>query len=161
MIGRRRRTGELSGSVRGRRRSVRNTVPRSLIALIISVYVYVSQILENGVSVLNDSRRCGRPYVLRDASNPFQTLTLSDRASNLEDIERRLKLDILDEARRYGGLLLFHDEVSTPREVWEDVSDEGWMVKYFRIPIAPDRPIEVTQVSLDAKGRADRVGQLS
>jgi hypothetical protein len=153
-------------------------VPRSLIALIISVYVYVSQILENGVSVLNDSRRCGRPYVLRDASNPFQTLTLSDRASNLEDIERRLKLDILDEARRYGGLLLFHDEVSpgtlmptwlavdeqsirTPREVWEDVSDEGWMVKYFRIPIAPDRPIEVTQVSLDAKGRADRVGQLS
>jgi hypothetical protein len=116
------------------------------------------------INVKTDSRRFGRPFVLRDASNPFQTLTLSDRASNLEDIERRLKLDILDEARRYGGLLLFHDEVSpgtlmptwlavdeqsirTPREVWEDVSDEGWRVKYFRIPIAPDRPIEVIQVT--------------
>jgi hypothetical protein len=104
--------------------------------------------------------RCGRPYVLRDASKPFQTLTLSDRATNLEDIERRLKLDILNEARRYSGMILFHDEVSpgtlmptwlavdeqsvrTPQEVYEDVKQEGWRVDYFRIPIAPDRPIEV------------------
>ncbi|CAD6587111.1 MAG: hypothetical protein TREMPRED_004663, partial [Tremellales sp. Tagirdzhanova-0007] len=101
----------------------------------------------------------GRPYVLRDASNPFQTLTLSDRATNLEDIERRLKLDILDEARRYGGMVLIHDEISsgeiiptwmsvdeesirTPKEVYEDVEKEGWNVTYWRIPIAPDRPIE-------------------
>ena len=103
----------------------------------------------------------GRPYVLRDASNPFQTLTLSDRATNLEDIERRLKLDILDEARRYGGMVLIHDEISsgeiiptwmsvdeesirTPKEVYEDVEKEGWNVTYWRIPIAPDRPIEVS-----------------
>lgn len=103
----------------------------------------------------------GRPYVLRDASNPLQSLTLSDRATNLEDIERRLKLDILDEARRYGGMILIHDEVSsgdiiptwmsvdeesirTPKEVWEDVKKDGWRVDYWRIPIAPDRPIEVS-----------------
>lgn len=103
----------------------------------------------------------GRPYVLRDASNPFETLTLSDRAINLEDIERRLKLDILDEARRYGGMVLIHDEISsgetiptwmsvdeesihTPKEVYEDVEKEGWNVAYWRIPIAPDRPIEVS-----------------
>ncbi|ORY34932.1 inositol hexakisphosphate-domain-containing protein [Naematelia encephala] len=101
----------------------------------------------------------GRPYVLRDAANPFQILGLSSRSTNLEDIERRLKLDILDEARRYGGMILIHDEVSsgeiqptwmsvdegsirTPREVWEDVKSEGWRVGYYRIPIAPDTPIE-------------------
>lgn len=103
----------------------------------------------------------GRPYVLRDASSPLKTLTLSDRATNLEDIERRLKLDILEESRRYGGMILIHDEVSsgeivptwmsvdeesirTPKEVWEDVIKEGWRVGYWRIPIAPDRPIEVS-----------------
>ncbi|WVN86977.1 uncharacterized protein L203_102152 [Cryptococcus depauperatus CBS 7841] len=101
----------------------------------------------------------GRPYVLRDASNPYQTLAFSDRASNLEDIERRLKLDILDEARRYGGMILTHDEIpggaiiptwvgvdeesiQTPKEVWEDMKKNGWRVDYWRIPIAPDTPIE-------------------
>lgn len=86
-------------------------------------------------------------------------MTLSDRTSNLEDIEARLKLDILDEARRYGGMILFHDEVSagelvptwqavdensvkTPKEVYDEIRKLGWRVDYHRIPIAPDRPIE-------------------
>lgn len=102
----------------------------------------------------------GRPYVLRDASTPYQTLALSDRASNLEDIERRLKVDILDEARKYGGMILTHDEltagtiiptwvsvdeesIQTPKEVWDDMKRQGWKVDYWRIPIAPDTPIEV------------------
>ena len=101
----------------------------------------------------------GRPYVLRDAASPFRTLALSDRASNLEDIERRLKIDILEEARRYGGMILTHDEVSggtlvptwvsvdeasvkTPKEVWSHYKEAGWSVDYWRIPIAPDTPIE-------------------
>ncbi|WVR08265.1 hypothetical protein IAU60_005312 [Kwoniella sp. DSM 27419] len=101
----------------------------------------------------------GRPYVLRDASTPYQTLALSDRADNLEDIERRLKLDILDEARKYGGMILTHEEITggtiiptwvgvdeeslrTPREVYEDMKSQGYRVDYFRIPIAPDTPIE-------------------
>jgi hypothetical protein len=99
--------------------------------------------------------------VLRDASHPFQTLALSDRATNLEDIERRLKLDILEESRKFGGMILTHDEVSngnliptwmsvdeasirTPKEVYEDIKSQGWRVEYHRIPIAPDRPIEVS-----------------
>jgi hypothetical protein len=99
--------------------------------------------------------------VLRDSGNPFQTLALSDRASNLEDIERRLKLDILEESRKFGGMILTHDEVSngkliptwmsvdeasirTPREVYDDIKSDGWRVEYHRIPIAPDRPIEVS-----------------
>lgn len=102
----------------------------------------------------------GRPYVLRDASAARNSLALSDRADNLEDIERRLKVDILREARKYGGLILTHDElkegdivptwmsvdedsVQTPRELYESVKAEGWNVEYHRIPIAPDRPIEV------------------
>ncbi|WVQ75186.1 hypothetical protein IAR50_004796 [Cryptococcus sp. DSM 104548] len=101
----------------------------------------------------------GRPYVLRDAANPYQTLALSDRAPNLEDIERRLKIDILDEARKYGGMILTHDEITdgtiiptwvsvdeesiqTPKEVWDDMKKKGWRVDYYRIPIAPDTPIE-------------------
>lgn len=99
--------------------------------------------------------------MLRDASKPFQTLALSDRADNLEDIERRLKLDILEESKRYGGLILCHDEVGpdqlvptwvsvdesvirTPKEVFNDVQKAGWRVDYSRIPVGPDRPIEVS-----------------
>ena len=101
----------------------------------------------------------GRPYVLRDATAPFRSLALSNRASNLEDIERRLKYDILEEARRYGGMILTHDEVSgeslvptwvsvdegsikTPSELWANYKEDGWRVEYWRIPIAPETPIE-------------------
>ncbi len=42
----------------------------------------------------------GRPFVLRDASEPRRTLKLSDRAENLEAIELRLKNDILSEAAK-------------------------------------------------------------
>ncbi len=50
--------------------------------------------------------------MLRDASQPRDSLSLSDRVENLEDIERRLKQDILDEAARYGGMILTHHEIS-------------------------------------------------
>jgi Inositol hexakisphosphate len=40
----------------------------------------------------------GSPFVLRDSSGPRETLPLSDRAENIEDIERRLKKDILVES---------------------------------------------------------------
>jgi hypothetical protein len=52
--------------------------------LFLSVLVYIS----------------GRPFVLRDASEPRRTLSLSDRAENLEAIEIRMKNDILQEAAR-------------------------------------------------------------
>ena len=56
----------------------------------------------------------GRPFVLRDVSEPRKTLALSDRAENLEGIEGRLKQDILAEAGRFGGLLLTHNEIGGP-----------------------------------------------
>ncbi|KAJ7168617.1 inositol hexakisphosphate-domain-containing protein [Mycena filopes] len=101
----------------------------------------------------------GRPFVLRDSSQPRRTLLLSDRAENLEAIENRLKNDILQEAARYGSLLLTHNEdisgailptwtsvdasnVKTSLELWGQMKEQGWNVDYHRIPIAPDRPIE-------------------
>lgn len=95
----------------------------------------------------------GRPFVLRDSSMPRTALRLSDRAENLEAIEHRLKLDILAEAAKYGGLLLTHNEaavagiadgdatilptwtavdvsnVKTSRELWDGLRDAGWNVE--------------------------------
>ncbi|KDR78950.1 hypothetical protein GALMADRAFT_244621 [Galerina marginata CBS 339.88] len=109
----------------------------------------------------------GRPFVLRDASEPRRTLSLSDRAENLEAIENRLKNDILQEATRYGGVVLTHNEVAadsgegailptwtavdtgnvkTSRELWGFMKENGWNLDRsfmpFSIPISPDRPIE-------------------
>ncbi|KAH9957448.1 inositol hexakisphosphate-domain-containing protein [Russula dissimulans] len=105
----------------------------------------------------------GRPFVLRDSSEPRKTLPLSDRAENLEAIEQRLKNDILTEGVRFGGLILTHNEIAiedgdgailptwtavdsnnvrTSRELWEYMRSQGWHVEYHRIPISPDRPIE-------------------
>ncbi|KAI0255159.1 inositol hexakisphosphate-domain-containing protein [Lactifluus subvellereus] len=105
----------------------------------------------------------GRPFVLRDSSEPRTTLPLSDRPENLEAIEQRLKNDILAEGVRFGGLVLTHNEIAledgdgailptwtavdsnnvrTSRELWEYMRSQGWHVEYHRIPISPDRPIE-------------------
>ncbi|KAH9824387.1 inositol hexakisphosphate-domain-containing protein [Melampsora americana] len=96
-----------------------------------------------------------RPFVLRDSVRPTQTFAISERASNIEAIESRLKLDILKEANKYGGLVLVHDEtvegdilpawitaddVKTTREVWEEVKGEGY--RYHRIPISSDQAPE-------------------
>ncbi|KZP23754.1 hypothetical protein FIBSPDRAFT_1042612 [Athelia psychrophila] len=112
----------------------------------------------------------GRPFVLRDVSEPRKTLALSDRTENLEGIETRLKQDILAEASKFGGLVLTHNEIATDssaqesdtglgailptwtavdasnvktsRELWESMKLNGWNVDYYRVPISPDRPIE-------------------
>jgi protein-tyrosine phosphatase len=100
-----------------------------------------------------------RPFVLREADQPFENFQLSERADNLESIEQRLKTDIIREAARYGGLLMVHEEdenghlkpawvavgpseVKTVREVFELIRSEGWRCDYHRIPIAEDQPME-------------------
>ncbi|KZW02890.1 hypothetical protein EXIGLDRAFT_730985, partial [Exidia glandulosa HHB12029] len=103
----------------------------------------------------------GRPFVLRDSADPRRTVELSDRAESLEAIELRLKNDVLAEASKFGGLILTHNEnaegdgtiipmwtaveestVRTPKEIWEDLREQGWLVEYHRIPISPSRRIE-------------------
>jgi len=88
---------------------------------------------------------------LRDSAEPRRTLKLSDRAENLEDIELRLKNDILVEANRFGGVILTHNEVAsegdgdgpilptwtavdtgnvrTTRELMEGMRRDGWNVE--------------------------------
>lgn len=95
-----------------------------------------------------------QPFVLRDSINPTKSYALSDRAENLEAIEIRLKEDIIREGTRYGGLILVQEEIGngeiintwvavdsvrTVREVWEQVTKEGYNLKYFRLPIAKDQ----------------------
>lgn len=48
----------------------------------------------------------GRPFVLRDATEPRRALKLSDRAENLEAIEQRLTADILAECTKYVTQIL-------------------------------------------------------
>lgn len=52
------------------------------------------------------------PFVLRDLASPFVNIKsyTGISAHRLESVEKRLKADILAEAKRNHGLLLVHDE---------------------------------------------------
>lgn len=95
------------------------------------------------------------PYVLRDTSSPLQNIKrfLGINSLRLEQMEDRLKLDVINEAARYKGLLLVHDEhdsniiptwtcvldVQTPRQIFDKLNELGYNVNYFRIPISPEQ----------------------
>ncbi|GAA5856222.1 hypothetical protein JCM8547_000828 [Rhodosporidiobolus lusitaniae] len=102
----------------------------------------------------------GQPYVLREASHPTRTYSISDRPENLEEIESRLKQDVLRESARYGGLVLVHselpapspssagalqptwiaaDEILTARELFSSLRQGGYNVQYFRTPVGRDQ----------------------
>jgi len=55
------------------------------------------------------------PFVLRDLASPFVNIKSYSgiSANRLESVEKRLKADILAEAKRNHGLLLIHDEQGT------------------------------------------------
>lgn len=74
----------------------------------------------------------------------------------LEQMEQRLKDDVLKEAARCHGLVLVHDElpgsgqvvpsmicadsVQTTRELFEELRNAmGFRVRYWRIPISPEQ----------------------
>ncbi|KAG0188087.1 hypothetical protein DFQ28_005392 [Apophysomyces sp. BC1034] len=82
---------------------------------------------------------------------------LGINAARLEKVEERLRADIVKEAKALGGLILVHQELSdgtivpcyiaadkiqTPREVFEAFQEEGYRLKYFRIPISPEQAFE-------------------
>jgi hypothetical protein len=52
------------------------------------------------------------PYVLRDAEHPFSNLGSFEGIApdHLEEMEQRLKEDLLRECAVYGGKILVHDE---------------------------------------------------
>ena len=99
----------------------------------------------------------GRPFVVREADKPFANLEYTgiDR-QRVEEMESRLKVDILEEAAQYGNQILVADEddqfqvlqhwepvtdadVLTPLEVYKELAEDGYKVEYLRVPITDEK----------------------
>ena len=100
----------------------------------------------------------GRPFVVREADKPFANLEYTgiDRY-RVEEMEARLKQDVLEEAKNYSNQILVADEddqfqvlehwepvseadVQTPLEVYEELASEsGFDVDYLRVPITDEK----------------------
>ncbi|KAH1035232.1 hypothetical protein AAZX31_20G079600 [Glycine max] len=99
----------------------------------------------------------GRPFVLRDVERPFSNLEYTGiNRERVEQMEARLKEDILMEAARYGNKILVTDElpdgqmvdqwesvscnsVKAPLEVYQELQVEGYLVDYERVPITDEK----------------------
>ncbi|KAI8337728.1 inositol hexakisphosphate-domain-containing protein [Chlamydoabsidia padenii] len=98
----------------------------------------------------------GCPYVLREYANPMENMNMfwGINTNRLEKVEERLKADVIKEADSMGGLILAHqelsdgtvvpcylaaDKVQTPSEVFQEFQQQGYPIKYFRIPISPEQ----------------------
>ncbi|EEF47124.1 conserved hypothetical protein [Ricinus communis] len=96
----------------------------------------------------------GRPFVLRDVERPFSNLEYTGiNRSRVEQMESRLKEDILMEAARYGNKILVTDELPDGQMVdqWEPVSRdsaneelqlEGYLFDYERVPVTDEKSPE-------------------
>jgi protein-tyrosine phosphatase len=107
---------------------------------------------EEPMIYLND-----RSFVLRDIEHPFRNLKDFQKIDwrRIEEIENRLKQDVLREAERNGGNILIHRElgeddlrpcweavtkgtVKTSREIYDEVlRADGYDVVYSRVPTTP------------------------
>lgn len=96
----------------------------------------------------------GKPFVLREVERPYKNMleyTGIDR-ERVERMEARLKEDILRESERYqGAIMVIHetddgqifdawehvslDVVQTPLEVFRCLENDGFPIKYARVPI--------------------------
>jgi hypothetical protein len=93
----------------------------------------------------------GQPFVLRDKSFPFKNITSFKGISfkNVEEMEKRIKREVLIEAKINNGFIMLHEEcehqvleecytmpleVKTTREVFENL--EGSSCAYFRLPLS-------------------------
>ncbi|VAI05756.1 unnamed protein product [Triticum turgidum subsp. durum] len=104
----------------------------------------------------------GTPFVLRELDQPVDTLKhVGISGPMVENIEARLKEDILSEVKQLEGRLLLHQEefntatnqcsvlgywehidledVMTPAEVYSTLRDQGYCIDYKRIPLTRER----------------------
>lgn len=97
----------------------------------------------------------GTPFVLREIERPFSNLELTGiTRERVEQMEARLREDVLDEAHQYGGSVLVSKEmddgqvvdtwtpvesVQTPAEVYARLQDEGYQISYVRVPITDEK----------------------
>lgn len=99
----------------------------------------------------------GRPYVVRESDKPFANLEYTgiDR-ERVEQMETRLKADVLVEAGMYdGGVMVAHEDdefqvvedweavtevdVQTPAEVYKELIDDGYKIEYLRVPVTDEK----------------------
>ena len=97
-----------------------------------------------------------KPFVLRHEDKPKENIKAyaGISANRIEQMESRLKEDVIREAHKCGGLILVHDElgdgtivpiwvapekVQTPREVYASFAQRGYRIRYHRIPISPEQ----------------------
>ncbi|KAJ3127930.1 hypothetical protein HK100_009462 [Physocladia obscura] len=100
-----------------------------------------------------------RPFVLRDADSPFQNIKTFQGISGarLEQLEARLKEDIVRESKKHGNMFLAHDEIEygrivpswvaiedimTTKDVFTALQAKNFRVVYHRIPISPEQSPE-------------------
>ena len=97
----------------------------------------------------------GTPFVLREIEKPFSNLELTGiTRERVEQMEARLREDVLHEAQQYGGSVLVSKElddgqvvdawtpvesVQTPAEVYAGLQGEGYQLSYARIPITDEK----------------------
>ena len=97
-----------------------------------------------------------RPYVLRSIDSPYSNFEATGISrERVEDVEIRMKSDILAQAQKYNGRILLHgempldgrfvlspymedvsqSEILTPREYYERLVIEGFGIQYHRLPM--------------------------
>lgn len=99
----------------------------------------------------------GSPYVVRESDKPFANLEYSGIDSErVEEMESRLKADVLSEASIYdGSIMVAHEDdqfqvvedwepvtevdVQTPAEVYEELLHDGYDVDYLRVPVTDEK----------------------
>lgn len=99
----------------------------------------------------------GKPFVVRESDKPFANLEYTGiNKEHVEEMEIRLKSDVLLEADMYdGSVLIAHEDdqfqvvedweavtevdVQTPAEVYEELVRDGYDVKYLRVPVTDEK----------------------
>lgn len=102
----------------------------------------------------------GKSFTIREVRHPFTNLEAPGvSGATVEAQEEQLKHEILEEAQRYGGKFLTHEEqadgsvvarwvnlkasdVQTPQEVFQSLQKQGYNVDYARIPVTDEKAPE-------------------
>lgn len=117
-----------------------------------------------------------RPFVLREFDHPYHNVNYyaGIGAQRIEEMESRMKMDIIEESKKYYGNIIIHDEtfqkdvvpcweavtqnsVQTTREVFEEMKKDGYDVEYYRIPVTPEHVFDFTEFDalVDCLKKAD------
>jgi hypothetical protein len=104
-----------------------------------------------------------RSYIVRSAVDPLEPLaTPGIKAARLEDLEEKLRHEVLKEGSRFGGNVIVHKEtaagtidaqweaveeggVGTLRSMFDGLAKAGYDVRYNRLPVTPHDAISTNQ----------------